>query len=123
MTAALIAALALTVIGFLILADRQATRDQTERAQCMHDAFHAVTDAHNQHRQDMLDMAGAHRREVQTLLQRIQAPEHAVVEHAQAHIQDEQPYPLSDEQSVEAQRERELALERMEQFEREGILG
>lgn len=64
----------------------------------------------------------AHRAEVQTLLQRIQAPEIAVVEHQQATAVDENPYPLTDEESAEAQDERARVIAEIERMENEGVL-
>lgn len=63
----------------------------------------------------------ARRDEIQTLLQRIQAPERAVIEHGEKHAPDDgaATYPLSEEETVQAQDARLQALTAIEQLERE----
>lgn len=89
--ALLIAALILAIAGFLILLDRNASRARLERE--------------------------AERTERQVLLQRIQAPEAAVYEHAALDLPaDPEPFPMSDEQLAE-QEERARVLEFIERHE------
>jgi hypothetical protein len=64
----------------------------------------------------------AHRQEVQTLLQRIQAPEVAVLQHAQEGTTPEAIWPLSDDESAEAQDDVRTALDRIATLEAEGIV-
>jgi hypothetical protein len=56
------------------------------------------------------------RAERQTLLQRIQAPEAAVVEHQVRHAEPDEPYPLTDEEAAEEMRQ---TVERLEKIEAE----
>jgi hypothetical protein len=63
----------------------------------------------------------AHREEVQGLLQRIQAPELAVIQYQQDTASSDESYPLTDEETARIQEE-QLALERIERMEREGVL-
>jgi hypothetical protein len=82
-TVALIAALIVTVAGFLVLLDRRDARLTEERDR--------------------------DREERQVLLQRIQAPESATYEHAvQQMPPDPEPYPMSDEQLAEAEERRRV---------------
>ena len=91
MTIALLAALVAVNIAYLVLMDRNDVRAQTER--------------------------DANREERQTLLQRIQAPEAAVYEHATRDLPDDSsPYPLTDEELAE-QEERARVLQFIEQHE------
>lgn len=64
----------------------------------------------------------AEREERQMLLQRIQAPEVAVVQHQQTTLPDENPYPLSDEESAEAQNERQRMIAELERLENAGLV-
>lgn len=90
--AALLAALVAVNIAYLLLLDRRDTRDRTER--------------------------DADRAERQTLLQRIQAPQVAVVDHSQGLMTDDPTsLPFSDEELAERQA-REAAVAFIEQFER-----
>lgn len=94
---ALLAALVAVNIAYLVLLDRNANRRTLELA--------------------------AERDERAVLLQRIQAPDAAVVEHAQQRAHpDENPYPLTDEESAEAQEERARFIREIERMENEGIL-
>jgi hypothetical protein len=91
MTVTLTAALILTIAGFLVLLDRKDARGKQER--------------------------DADRKERQTLLQRIQAPEAAVVDHSMRLVPDDpNPYPLSDEELAE-QEERARVLQFIERHE------
>lgn len=91
MTLALIAALILAITGFLVLLDRKDARAKLER--------------------------DADRQERQVLLQRIQAPEAAVYEHAiQNQPEDRDPFPMSDEQLAE-QEERNRVIQFIERHE------
>lgn len=91
MTLALTAGLILTVAAFLFLLDRRDARDKTERA--------------------------AEREERQTLLQRIQAPEAAIVDYSMRDLpSDPSPFPQSDEQIAE-QEERARVLQFIERHE------
>jgi hypothetical protein len=91
MTIALLTALVAVNAAYLLLLDRRDRRDREDRA--------------------------ADRRQVQYLLQRIQAPELAVIEHAQADVQADDPVPVTDADELELE-ERE-AIERMERLESE----
>lgn len=104
--------------GFLVLLDRKDKR-----------AVEAVQVTRLEHERALLvlvdrmrDSEVAHRGEVQTLLQRIQAPEVAVVQHQQESAVDENPYPLTDEESAEAQDERARMIAALEALENEGVL-
>jgi hypothetical protein len=61
------------------------------------------------------------REERESLLQRIQAPDVAVVQYQQDTATPDESYPLSDEETARIQ-EQQLALERLERLEREGVL-
>lgn len=94
MTIGLLIALVLIVLALVVLADRKDARVHTEREQ--------------------------DRQERQTLLQRIQAPQVAVVDHSQQQFsQDVTSFPLSDEE-IAAQQERDAALAFIERFESPG---
>jgi hypothetical protein len=91
MTIALTAALVLTITGFLALLDRKDARAKAER--------------------------DADREERQVLLQRIQAPEAAIVDHSMRNVPDDpDPFPMSDEQLAE-QEERARVLQFIERHE------
>lgn len=91
MTYALAAALILAIAGFLVLLDRNASRAKLERDH--------------------------ERSERQVLLQRIQAPDAAVYEHATRDLPaDPESFPMSDEQLAE-QEERARVLEFIERHE------
>lgn len=91
MTVLMAVALIASIAGFLALLDRNAARAKAERE--------------------------AERAERQVLLQRIQAPEAAVYEHATQHQpSDSEPFPMSDEQIAE-QEERARVLEFIERHE------
>lgn len=88
---ALIAALILTVAGCLVLTDRKDARQATERDR--------------------------EREERQILLQRIQAPDAAIVDHSMRLVPDDpDPFPMSDEQVAE-QEERARVLQFIERHE------
>lgn len=95
MTLALLIALVAVNLAYLAKADRDAKR--------------------------ALVQADADRREREMLLQRIQAPELAVIQHQQDTAAPDESYPLTDEESARIQ-EQQLALERIERLEREGVL-
>lgn len=88
MTYTLAAALILTIAGFLVLLDRKDGRAKLER------------DADRAERAD--------------LLQRIQAPQLAVIDHAQRDAEDD-PMPVTDDEGL-TDEERE-AIERLERME------
>lgn len=100
MTIALIALLAVALIGFLVVLDR---KDQRSHAHALErDAAHRLEVAGLVER--LTAQAGAHREEVGTLLQRIQAPDVAVVQHQQAVAGPPQAvWPLTDEESARQQ--------------------
>ena len=118
----------ITAACFLLLDRKDKRNDESLRAaQLEHDR--AVTELIRRgqgieaaHRTELIAVFAAHRDEVQILLQRIQAPEYAVVEHQQAKADDESPYPLTDEESAEAQDERARMIATLERMENEGIL-
>jgi hypothetical protein len=103
--------LALTIIAFCVLLDRQAKRAHEERA---------VREKYAEEERT------AHRLEVTILCQRIQAPVEAIVEHQQKQAgRGEAVLPLSDAEAAE-QMDPVMAahiaeLERIEQLETEGI--
>lgn len=94
--------------GYLVLRHLQA-RDRLERDERARDAAERDT------------AAVRHAQQVEMLLQRIQAPQIAVMQHQVEQAGPDETWPMNDEESVEARQERELALERLEQLEREGI--
>ena len=100
--------LAFTILAFCVLLDRRDKRTHEERLE-------------RGKRAD--DERTAHRLEVVALLQRIQAPELAVLEHQQANAQEPDSFPLTDEQLAERQ-EAAAFIQRLEQFENQnaGIL-
>ncbi len=98
--------LALTILAFCVLLDRQDKRAHADRV---------LRDQRND------DERTAHRLEVLGLLQRIQAPELAVVEHQQANVQEAGSMPLTDAQIAE-QQEMAAALQRIEAFENGGLV-
>lgn len=114
MTIALIALAAVLALGYvpvllLVLRHLQA-RDTLERDERARDARERDT------------AAVRHAQQVSELLQRIQAPQVAVMQHQVEQAGVDETYPLTDEESAEARLERELAIERIERAEREGIL-
>lgn len=73
-----------------------------------------------------------HAQQIADLLQRIQAPELAVIKHQMEGLEPGDTLPLSDRESAEAHQarmtdeeiaEQQLAIERMERLERDGMLG
>lgn len=103
----------LTIVAFVVLLDRHSHRawrerenDRQERARLTN-----LTD----------QQATAHRAELQTLLQRIQAPDVAVVQHQQADATDDKSYPLNEQEQAEAQDALRVAVAQIEAMEREGV--
>jgi hypothetical protein len=96
-TVALIAALVVTVAAFVILLDRKDRR------------------AHEERQADRLERAG--------LLQRIQAPELAVVEHQVAGVTDAPQPPGTDDEYWQEAEERQQAIARLEQLENAHLFG
>lgn len=134
-TFALTAALVVVALAAFYVVDRQAKRSAAE-----HEAYRAEAAARANkqsfahaehvatierleaaHRVELLRVFAEHRAEVQSLCQRIQAPEFAVVQHQQEHAGPDETQPLTDEEVAELQ-DRELALERIERMQREGML-
>lgn len=97
----------LVIAGFLLLSDRKDKR-ATEHTQALIDR--------------MREQDTVHRTEVQSLLQRIQAPEIAVMQHQMQNLPDENPYPLTDEESAEAQNERQRMIAELERIETAGLV-
>lgn len=93
---------------FLIVLRHLKDRDALERDERARDAAERDT------------AAVRHLAQVSELLQRIQAPQLAVMQHAAETGGPDDTYPMSDEESAEAQ-ERALALERLEEMERRGL--
>lgn len=117
--------LGLTVVGFLVLLDRRDKRaHETALAHRLEQAgmVGRLETLVRDHAAFVADCQREHRLEVATLCQRIQAPEYAVVEHQQAQHGDEDPYPLTDRETAEAQEQRAAAIAEIERMEREGIL-
>lgn len=129
MIIALIAALVAVNVAYLWQRDRSEKRHTTaiDRLTGMLEReASAYRDAYRDALQETLDAIkaerDAQRDEVQQLCQRIQAPEYAVVEHAQRQAQaDENPYPLSEEEQVQAQDARVAAIAAIEAMERDGL--
>lgn len=102
--------------GFLILLDRQSKRAFEARVQAENDwSAYAVSLNQRLERQET-----AHREEVQTLCQRIQAPQEAVIQHIQASAGVDESYPLTDAESAEAQ-ERQRVIDEIERRENESL--
>lgn len=135
MTVALTIALAAVSLAAFLALDRHAKRAHAE-----HEAYRAEAAARANkqsfahaehvatierleaaHRTELLRVFAEHRSEVQALCQRIQAPEFAVIQHQQEHAGLDETQPLTDEEVAELQ-DRELALERIERMQREGML-
>jgi hypothetical protein len=106
LTFALLAALVAVNIAYIWARDRDARR------------LHEATASHAR---SLHEMSAAHMTERGGLLQRIQAPELAVVQYQQDMATPDESYPLSDEETARIQ-EQQLALERLERLEREGVL-
>jgi hypothetical protein len=132
---ALLICLVFVNVAYLIARDRDAKRnmaqaetDRLERAAVL-DAHRAdVTALREQaereavaHREELVRVFTDHRAEVQALCQRLQAPELAVIAHQQEASTPDEEMPLTDDQVAELQ-DRELALERIERMQREGML-
>lgn len=87
----------------------------------------ALTAAHELALQRLTTQQDAHRQETQRLLQRIQAPQLAAIEHAQANTPPaETAYPLTEGESAEAQDvlvAADLALQAMQDEEDEFAAG
>lgn len=94
------------------------TREARERA--MTEARHA---AQLEHLVSQIREAQASRAdEIQSLLQRIQAPEVAVIQHQQESAGPDNVYPLTEEESAEAHQALNAALAEIERTEREGVM-
>jgi DNA-nicking Smr family endonuclease len=106
MTLALLIALVAINIAYIWARDRDARR------------LHEATAGHVR---TLHEMNAAHMTERAALLQRIQAPDVAVVQYQQDMATPDESYPLSDEETARIQ-EQQLALERLERMEREGVL-
>lgn len=105
--------LGLTVVGFLILLDRKDSRAS--------EAMQSILGAHRLELLGLLERSErereAHRHEVAQLLQRIQAPQMAAIEHAQAQVtSDNDGLPPTDEQLAEEQ-QRAAALRQIDEIE------
>lgn len=135
MTVALLAALVVVVLAAFVSLDFRASRAAVE-----HDAYRAdaarwadaLVHAHAEHtkalervqdahRTELLRVFADHRAEVQALCQRLQAPELAVIAHEQEKAGPDETMPLTDDEIAELQ-DRELAMERIERMQREGML-
>lgn len=129
MITALIAAIVLTSLAFLVMLDRRDKRSAAaigELTALIEREAKAYREAQQQATAAFLGALererDAKRDELQTLCQRIQAPEVAVVQHQQQTLPvDESPWPLSERESVEAQEERMAAIAAIERMEREGL--
>ena len=101
-----LALIGLTITGFLVLLDRKDHR------------FHRLLQEKDERAQER---EREHRAEVAQLLQRIQAPEVAVVEHNQAQqLAPTVLHALTDEQAAEAE-ERARVIAEMERIENEAL--
>jgi hypothetical protein len=98
--------LAFTILAFAVLLNQQDKRAHEDRV---------LRDARND------EERAAHRLEVLGLLQRIQAPELAVIAHQEQGLSTEGSPPLSDAQMAEQQEAAEL-IAHMERIENEGLL-
>lgn len=128
MTPLLIAALIAVNVAYLLLLDRRDKRHTTSL-----DALNglierearAYREAQQQQTIAFLSVIererDAKRDELQMLCQRIQAPEIAVIQHQQQGVPDENPYPLTEEESVEAQEEKMRLIAEIERMERDGV--
>lgn len=139
MTFALLAALILQTGAFLWLLrgkdERTTDTLETERQAAFalmsqeRETHHAETqallnvmrEAEATHRAELVALFTDHRAEVQILCQRIQAPEIAVVAHQQDQAGDENPYPLTDEETAQAQQEQAQWIAEVERRANEGV--
>jgi hypothetical protein len=117
--ALLVAVVALCVLGH-VFHDQAHRRLERNSARFL-DALIASADRNQANTEAVMAQLTAHREEVQGLLQRIQAPELAVIQHQQDTAGPDESYPLTDEETARIQ-EQQLALERIERMERDGVL-
>lgn len=106
-------ALGVTIVAFLVLLDRKDKRATAAMSELVREQrlnVIALMDRQARERED-------HRREIQILCNRLQAPQQAVMQSVVEQAGEERVEPLSDEEMAE----RELMLERIEQMEREGL--
>lgn len=125
---ALMILLGLALAGFLMVLDRRDKRS-TEALGRLTDLLEREAKAYREasQQQTAAFMAAiererdAKRDEIQMLCQRIQAPQSAVIEHQIANAPEANPYPLSEEESVQAQDEKLRAIAEIERLERDGF--
>lgn len=117
--------LCLIVVAFLVDRDR---RDKRAHEQLLAHRLETagLTDRLGKqaaaHRADMARLFDDHRAEVAQLCQRIQAPEHAIVEHAQQNAPDDRVWPLTDQEAAEERDKVAAAVAEIERMEREGVM-
>lgn len=129
MTIALAGLLALGYLpAFVFVLRHLQARDALERDERARDARErdAVTCRHAQQVEQLVSQITAAQQaradEIAALLQRIQAPEIAVIQHQQDTATPDQSWPLSDEESAREAEARALAIEHIERMEREGVM-
>jgi predicted PhzF superfamily epimerase YddE/YHI9 len=116
--------LAAVVVLALVCEDWQARRFDRERRHLLKEVSDGRTElgmTHLAHREQVAKMVAEHRAEVQTLCQRIQAPEIAVMQHQiETAGPPEVTMPLTDAESAERMDPIRAAVEEIERMENEG---